>query len=130
VAHEGVDVGVDVEALRPIDDPVELAEGVFTMRERTLLRSVPRASRAEVFLALWTRKESVVKAFGMGLSQPLDAFDLSEAAVGDVRPWHGQLETAPFVVVQLDVPTGWVGAVTVTGSRISVRWMEEAAAAT
>jgi 4'-phosphopantetheinyl transferase len=117
-------VGVDVERLRPVDDALELADALFTERERRLLRAVVDGSRATSFMAMWTRKESVVKAFGVGLSVPLDAFDVTEQARRDAGRWHGQLDGAPFVVAPFAAPSGWIGAVTLTGSQLAVRQMD------
>jgi 4'-phosphopantetheinyl transferase len=119
-------VGVDIERLRPIDDALELAEGLFGVRERHDLRAIASGSRSQAFLELWTRKEAVVKAFGTGLSQPLDAFDLSDTARVESGRWQGQLGTEPFVVVRLDTPPSWLGAVSVIGEHLSVRHMDAA----
>ncbi len=119
-------VGVDVERVRTLDDVLQLADGLFSDKERQFLRTVPRAFRNEAFLALWTRKESVVKTFGMGLSVPLDSFEVGDKTAGPDGPWRGQLGRAPFVVEQLDVPSGWVAAVSVAGTRLSIRQMDPA----
>ena len=70
------EVGVDLERIDtaiPID---ELARSFFTPREQTLLQSLPLLQRQRTFFAYWTRKEAVVKAHGMGLSLPLDSFEI------------------------------------------------------
>ncbi len=57
-------VGVDVEAVRPIDYAA-IADSVCTPAERN-------AVRAEAdFYVFWTRKEAVLKATGEGLSRPM-----------------------------------------------------------
>jgi 4'-phosphopantetheinyl transferase len=124
VAVSAGGVGVDVERLRPIDDADEVADTMFTEAERRLLRSVPPGSRSETFLALWTRKEAVVKAFGMGLSVPLDSFDVCGPPSGGPEPWRGSLGSDPFIGAELDVPAGWVGSVCVIGTRLSLRYAD------
>jgi hypothetical protein len=62
----------------------------------------------------------------MGLSLPLDTFDVSEASGSDPGRWHSRLGSAPFVVAELDALPGWIGAVTVAGNRLSVRYMDSA----
>jgi 4'-phosphopantetheinyl transferase len=126
VAVAGRHVGVDVERVRTLDDVLRLADGLFSDQERQFLRTVPGVFRNKAFLALWTRKESVVKTFGMGLSVPLDSFEVGDLAVGPRGPWRGQLGRAPFVVEQLDAPSGWVAAVSVAGTRLSIRQMDPA----
>jgi len=71
----GPALGVDVEAIRPIEPGV--AECVFAPDERALLDAVPVHRRQHAFFACWTRKEAYVKALGSGLSTPLTAFAVS-----------------------------------------------------
>ena len=68
------DVGVDVKAIAPIDELDQVAERVLTHRE-------PRAVSAsdhpiETFIQLWTRKEALAKAFGLGLRAPFSSIDV------------------------------------------------------
>ncbi|MFJ2744345.1 4'-phosphopantetheinyl transferase family protein [Streptomyces sp. NPDC087440] len=63
----GTKVGIDVEALRPVDAE-GLAEVVLTERERAHVLGVPEGPvRALRHFRCWTRKEAVVKAAGTGL---------------------------------------------------------------
>lgn len=71
VTH-GRDIGVDVEAMR--DVPLSVAEEVFTPVELETLYEAPQGDRQRTLLALWTMKESFIKATGRGLSAPLRAF--------------------------------------------------------
>jgi hypothetical protein len=60
-------IGVDVEAIRPLD-AVTLAERWFTPDEASWLLALPSALRPVGLLDLWTRKESAGKAVGLGLA--------------------------------------------------------------
>lgn len=60
-------VGVDIQEHRSINVP-ELAERFFTAAEASWVRSAPTEERDTRFLRLWTAKESVLKAEGLGLS--------------------------------------------------------------
>ncbi len=71
-----LELGVDVEWIRPFPDALAVAGRMCAASEYEALRSVPAAEVGAAFLGLWTRKEAVVKALGLGLSQPLDAFAL------------------------------------------------------
>ena len=105
VFTRGRAVGVDVELIRQIPDADDLAECFFSPREIAALRSLPLDRRSLAFLTCWTRKEAFIKALGLGLSCPLDAFDVTidpdtaaritriEAHIGRVADWRLQAFT-------------------------------------
>lgn len=69
-------LGLDVEAAgRPVD--LALARRFFAQSEADALFALPQADRARRFFALWTLKESFLKATGLGLALPLDAFSFA-----------------------------------------------------
>ncbi|HUM02519.1 MAG TPA: 4'-phosphopantetheinyl transferase superfamily protein, partial [Thermoanaerobaculia bacterium] len=75
------EVGVDLEALRPLSDPLDLAERFFAPDEAATLRRLPETSRQAAFFRCWTRKEAILKATGEGLLGSLRDFSVSlEAA--------------------------------------------------
>ena len=111
-------VGVDIERVRPIADALEVAERFFSRNEVDLLRSTPEESRAEAFLTIWTRKESYVKAVGVGLSIPFDAFDVSIRDDGRTGRPRGPRGDTRFAFSSLDGLDGYVGAVTAAGTGI------------
>lgn len=71
------DVGCDIEWIDPALDWPPLAETFFTATERAALAALPPAAARRAFFACWARKEAFVKALGLGLSYPLDAFEVS-----------------------------------------------------
>lgn len=73
----GREVGVDVERLKVDVDHRTLARRFFSSQENEQLASLPRHLQRAAFFAGWTRKEALVKAWGLGLSLPLDRFDVS-----------------------------------------------------
>jgi len=70
-------LGVDVERLRADMEIEDLARKFFSSAENQALRSLPEEERRRSFFHCWTRKESLLKAWGGGLLHPLDAFDVS-----------------------------------------------------
>jgi 4'-phosphopantetheinyl transferase len=67
-------LGVDIELVRDVPDCLAIAKRHFAPIEvEELLRLAPE-QRREGFYVTWTRKEAFVKALGLGLSFPLDAF--------------------------------------------------------
>jgi 4'-phosphopantetheinyl transferase len=71
------DVGVDVEAIRPLHDEAHLVSTCFSQREQQEYLRVDPVGRTAAFFSGWTRKEAFIKGLGKGLSQPLDSFDVS-----------------------------------------------------
>jgi len=80
----GRDVGVDVESFLRPRDALKVAERFFAPEEAALVRrELDPLARSEVFFAIWTLKEAVLKADGSGLAGGLDSFvvNLSPLAV-------------------------------------------------
>ncbi len=73
----GLDLGVDVELVRPDFASDDIAERYFSPQEVSELRALPPPLRAEGFFLCWTRKEAYVKARGEGLQIPLNSFCVS-----------------------------------------------------
>jgi 4'-phosphopantetheinyl transferase len=81
----GVEVGVDVEWLRPMPDGLRIAERYFSAAERAALAALPEDERDAAFFNGWTRKEAYLKAIGDGLTVPLDRFDVTLAPGAPTR---------------------------------------------
>lgn len=77
-SREG-EIGIDVEAVREVEDADRIAACVFSRHENEAYRALDRADRPLGFFNCWTRKEAFVKATGDGLSHPLGGFDVSLA---------------------------------------------------
>jgi len=71
------EVGCDIEAVDETIDWREIADGLFAAAERDALAALPEAEGRRAFFECWARKEAFVKALGLGLSYPLDAFHVS-----------------------------------------------------
>ena len=74
------EIGVDVEKINPAPDARKLAERFFSQVERAALEPLSGDELQSAFFRCWTRKEAYIKARGVGLSLPLDQFDVSLAA--------------------------------------------------
>ncbi len=52
-------------------DPLGVAEVVCSRTETDVLRAAPASERAERLLSIWTLKEAIAKAMGLGFHFPL-----------------------------------------------------------
>jgi 4'-phosphopantetheinyl transferase len=71
---QGCELGVDVERCDRLIDGDGVANAYFSTSERDLLERAGVAERPELFVRIWTFKEAVIKAAGLGLSFELDRF--------------------------------------------------------
>jgi 4'-phosphopantetheinyl transferase len=120
-------VGIDIEAIRPLDDLAGLVRQVCSERELELMQAQPPAGRLAAFYRLWVRKEAVVKATGEGLARDLRGVEvgLSGDAVRLLADDGEAGEPAPWRLVDLPAGAGHASALAVEGSGTSVRtWLE------
>jgi 4'-phosphopantetheinyl transferase len=111
-------IGVDVEYLRPIPDMRQIARRFFSARENATLEMLPMSQELGAFYNCWTRKEAYLKAIGLGLTSPLDQFDVSLAPGKSARLLHiegdaREIERWSFHSLTPDF--GYVAAVAVEG---------------
>jgi len=64
-------VGLDLEEVELDRDELAIAERFFTVEEQEALRACELDARAERFTTLWTVKEAVLKARGLGVGSGL-----------------------------------------------------------
>ena len=119
----GVDIGVDIEAVRSLRDRDDVARRTFTAGENRALAALAPARRDAGFFACWTRKEAVVKTTGIGFAFELDWFDVPvgpDLGAGD-RPVEltvgGTAEVAgSYALWSPRVVEGFAAAVAVRGA--------------
>ncbi len=104
-------VGVDLEAIRPVEYALSVAEGFFAPSEIAALRLAPADQLSAAFLRCWTRKEAYVKACGDGLSRPLESF-----AVG----LDGDPELGNWRLYNIDAGPGFLAALAVDCSNATL----------
>jgi 4'-phosphopantetheinyl transferase len=70
-------LGVDIEAVRPIENWRDVAANTFAPGETKSLLALAEGIQLDGFFATWTRKEAIIKLWGEGLSADLKAFEVS-----------------------------------------------------
>jgi len=67
----GMPVGVDVEKVRHVEGASQITSRYFSAQERADMTNDPSS-----FLSLWTRRESALKALGLGISAGWDSLQI------------------------------------------------------
>lgn len=109
------EIGVDVEAERPLPDLEELAAVTLAPGERVALSAA--TDPLGLFLQLWTRKEALIKALGAGLRAPLTEIDVVDP--GAPRLPAGLFQ--PLSIMDLVIPGGPPAAVCLLRETIRLR---------
>ncbi len=110
----GAPLGVDVEEVRAFDDFEGVARRLFAPGEHRALCRLPAPARLRGFFECWTRKEAVVKALGVGLSVPLNSFEVAfgpGVAPGIARIDLDAPPPSAWSLVDLEPLEGVIGAV-------------------
>ncbi|MNS72372.1 4'-phosphopantetheinyl transferase sfp [compost metagenome] len=122
------EVGVDLEAVRPMRDLAGLWRMVASPVEALRLESVPKDRHEAAFYRVWTRKEAWLKATGDGLSRPLQ--DVEVAFLDGEAPALVHVAGMPeagerWAIVALPVD-GFEAALAVEGRAGDIRLLEAA----
>jgi 4'-phosphopantetheinyl transferase len=117
-------IGVDVEYMREDFATLEIAERFFSKDEFEALKAEPIDQRTKAFFNCWSRKESYIKAIGMGVSYPLDGFTVSlapDAAPTLLKVDADAAEAARWKMYELDVAEGYAAALIVENPPVTLR---------
>lgn len=117
------EVGLDVEEVRADRDVDRLAEGSFAPAETAAIRALRSRERRAAFHRCWTRKEAYLKARGIGITVPLDSFEVevrpgASARILATRP--DPADAARWTLHDLDLGPGFAAALCAEGSVRSI----------
>jgi 4'-phosphopantetheinyl transferase len=116
---DDVPLGVDCEYVQEDFPVLSVAQQFFTKNEVLQLQRKSGKDQVKAFYRCWTRKEALVKAFGAGLSCPLDVFSVDVDTLEAQMPCN---EGNPFqtlnewTIVNIPMQDGYVGALAVAAS--------------
>ncbi|SDI77092.1 4'-phosphopantetheinyl transferase [Frankineae bacterium MT45] len=121
----GMQVGVDVEELADAADLPSVAQNVLTDEELADVRrgADGKSDQFDVrrFFDYWVAKESVLKATGDGLGEPMKAVSVMPLAQSWGRARLGFRPETAAVVQRLEAPPGYVAAATtLTSERVLI----------
>jgi 4'-phosphopantetheinyl transferase len=107
-------IGVDIELMRENIDELALAEAFFCDGEHRFLMNLEGPARLEAFHRIWTCKEAVLKAFGVGITAYLKDFRvrLKQPAGIAIEPAQGCFspELAAVRAAGVEAPAGYAAA--------------------
>lgn len=122
-------IGVDVEFIRPEVATDCTAESTFSPLECESLRSLPEDLQTKAFFQCWTLKEAYVKARGLGLSIPLNQFDVQFLPGQPIRLLNAQWdmkEAERWTLRDLDIGSNYAAGIAVEGRDWNIkcrRWL-------
>jgi len=112
------DLGVDVEARRPMTEVGRMSRQVFTVRERALLDGLnDEDERLAAFFRGWTRKEAALKATGEGFAREPRTVEVGLDERPPGAPWQVPNEPllAGYSLSDLDAPDGFSACLCAAG---------------
>ena len=119
---EDMELGVDVEHIRADFASEEIARRYFSRREVETFNAIPKCDQGNAFFKCWTRKEAFIKVIGLGLSQPLDQFDVTLVPEQPAALlWVSGDDASRWSLYDLDVGGDYAGALAVEGQVSRIR---------
>lgn len=119
---ENREVGVDVEHIRSDFASEDIARRFFSRREVETFNTLPQRDQVAAFFRCWTRKEAFIKVIGLGLSQPLDQFDVTLVAEQPAALlWVSGDDASRWSMYDLEVGGDYAGALAVEGQVSGIR---------
>jgi len=123
-----VPVGVDIERFRTRVDFGGIIRRFFAPEEIEAFLTLPESARPAAFMAVWTRKESLLKAIGEGLAGHLNSFAVSVSADEPPRVIRFRNEPGPreWTIADLFPGPDYKAALAVKHSSPEILCLDEA----
>jgi 4'-phosphopantetheinyl transferase len=107
----GAEVGVDLEDCSRIVDVEAVGSMFFSLGERGVLSGLEGDTKQRGFYRIWTRKEAVLKAMGVGLDAPISLLDVTaDVARWDTAVPSGSNTARSWCLRDVDVAPGYAAA--------------------
>jgi 4'-phosphopantetheinyl transferase len=119
---EDRELGVDVEHIRADFATADIARRFFSRREVESFNALPDCHQVTAFFKCWSRKEAFIKVIGLGLSQPLDQFDVTLVPHEPAALlWVSGDDASRWSLYDLEVGDDYAGALAVEGQVSRIR---------
>jgi len=107
----GAAVGVDIEGFPPRTNLQDIASVLCSAAEAQAMATLDGEARTRFLLELWTRKEALLKAFGVGLRVAPSTIDANIDVA--IEPPVNTAGATACRLATLAMPVGWLGALAV-----------------
>ncbi len=116
--NQNNDIGIDIEFINPKVDTDDIVKDFFSEYEIKNYFNIEKKERLKMFYKIWTRKESLIKAYGMGLSISLDSFDVDMKDENPEINWNKNLtEQKKFSLYNIKISNDYCSALVNNGIR-------------
>jgi len=119
----GTAIGLDLEAVRPFQEVLEVAARVLTVDEVERLRQLAHLEQEGAFFRGWTRKEALQKARGVGIwDRPTRIASGLGSSSGDpsIRVVPDEDSSSVWTVQGIPAPAGYFAAAAMMGEGFRV----------
>jgi 4'-phosphopantetheinyl transferase len=89
-------IGIDLEKSRAVGEMDGIAERYFARQDREIYLAAPESERQAIFFRLWTHREAVLKAIGIGIPGLEEVIDESKWLVSDVKVEAGYFAAVAY----------------------------------
>lgn len=119
-------VGIDIELHDNNLNVQELASLVLTSAESQYLSSIESKEKLEFFYHLWTKKESLIKANGQGLSYPINTIEAIALSSGRTILLTNEKNTLQqeYYYYELETPKNYSGAIAIENKIDEIVYLE------
>ena len=121
-------VGIDIERHDNNLNIPELSSLVLTMEESRYLSGLNSKEKFELFYHLWTKKESLIKANGQGLTYPINTIEAMSVSSGETifltNEKNALQQEQEWYYYELETPKNYSGAIAIENKIDEIVYLE------
>jgi 4'-phosphopantetheinyl transferase len=114
-------VGVDVERVRPVGQPLSALIG---REDAEIIAHLKQSEQQVAFFQCWARKEALLKAVGVGLLENLERVSVGIGPSSEIVSSIAEIEGWRWRVLDIDVPEGFAAAVACEANEAEVAYRD------
>ncbi|RXJ94839.1 hypothetical protein CRV00_05770 [Malaciobacter molluscorum] len=114
--------GIDLESNECDNNIVNISAKYFTQREKNWIENLPNNKKTKGFIYCWVRKEAYIKALGLGLSLPLDSFNVISQEQKKIS--DNKFQIKKWFLHPLDISINHLGAICIQAPKIDLIYFD------